>query len=109
MLAFLTEKNGTDLLSLNNRAIPRLAKKTMEGYEDDSIFELATTVPQDPPDPQDLSWTVVYLYQNRRELSLNKSGKNQANRPYYDAWLGGDLSATFSPSINDSGTLKRAE
>lgn len=92
MSAFLSQENGMDLLALNNSALLRLAKKTIEGSQDDSVFLRATSTPQESLDPRDLSWTVIYLYLVPMGLPAKKYG----NDPVYDAWLGGDLSAVFA-------------
>lgn len=95
MMAFLAKSNGVDLYSLNDQALRRLAQKTMEGYQDDSIFEKATSIPQESIDPKDFQWTVAYLYQNPQGLHLEKYVLSEFR---FSPWLGGDLAATFALS-----------
>lgn len=93
MIAFLADKNGTDLYELNNSSLHRLAKKTLEGYQDASVFEKATSVEQEPMDLRDLDWTTAYLFKNPSSLSLAKLKENKSE---FSPWLGGDLSVIFS-------------
>lgn len=93
MMAFLADRNGTDLYVLNNSSLHRLAKKTLEGYQDASVFEKATSVKQEPIDLRDLDWTTAYLFKNPSSLNL---ANLKENTPEFSPWLGGDLSVMFS-------------
>lgn len=93
MISFLAEKNGVDLYLLKNGALGRLAKKTIEGYQNPSIFKKATGVDQEPIDLKDLDWTFAYLYRYPNELDIKKF---ERSAPIFSPWLGGNLSLTFS-------------
>lgn len=93
MMAFLANANGTDIYSINDGSLNRLAKKTIEGYENNSVFEKATAIQQEPIDPKDLDWTAAYLFENPlRSLPQEL----QRDVVMFSPWLGGDLSAIFS-------------
>lgn len=93
MMAFLARNNGVDLYSLNNQAVHRLAQKTVEGYQEDSVFEKATSTPQEPMDPDDFQWSVVYIYHNPNKINFEPLKLGPSN---FSPWLGGDLAAIFS-------------
>jgi len=92
MLAFLTEKNGFDLYSVNDQALDRLIKTTVEGYRNNSIFERASSFQQEPVDPRDFNWVPVYRYQHPKNAVLIGLSEEKS---LYSSWLGGNLSEMF--------------
>ena len=93
MMAFLASSNGVDLYALNDQSLHRLSQKTIGGYKDFSVFEKATSVPQEPVDPKDFQWTFAYLYQNPNGLDIEQIEPSEIK---FSPWLGGNLESTFS-------------
>jgi poly(beta-D-mannuronate) lyase len=95
MLAELAEANGVHLYAEDDRALPRLANRVIEGLRDPAPFAAAGGAAQEiqlPPRGTDLAWAEITFarFHDRRLASWLA-----AARPLRDDRLGGDLTAAF--------------
>jgi poly(beta-D-mannuronate) lyase len=95
MLAELAEANGVHLYAEDDRALPRLADRVIEGLRDPAPFAAAAGAAQQiqlPPRGSDLAWAEITFarFHDRRLVPWLA-----AARPLRDDRLGGDLTAAF--------------
>ena len=95
MLAEVAEANGIHLYGEDDRALPRLTNRVIEGLRDPDPFAAAAGAAQQiqlPPRGTDLAWAEITFarFHDRRLASWLA-----AARPLRDERLGGDLTAAF--------------